>query len=258
MVLEICVDSFDSAVAAQDGGAHRIELCSDLFEGGITPSYGVIGAVRESLAIPVFVMIRPRAGDFFYSAEELDVMRRDIAGVKAQGAHGVVLGVLLQDGRVDVARTRELVDLARPMEVTFHRAIDRAPQIDEALEQVIATGADRILTSGGAQTAAQGIEAIARIVAWAGDRIGVMAGGTIRKENIAEIARKTRASEFHASLRTRSESPVVRINPDLCLGEAGIDEFARYTVNPTDVCALREAMHAAAESISPNAMNPVL
>lgn len=257
MILEICVDSFDSAIAAQNGGAHRVELCSDLLEAGITPSHGLIGAVLESLVIPVFVIIRPRAGDFFYSAEEFDVMKRDIVSARAQGVHGVALGVLLQNGRVDVARTRELVELARPMEVTFHRAIDRAPQIEEALEQVIATGADRILTSGGMQTAAQGIEAIARIVARAGDRIGVMAGGSIRKENIAEIARKTRASQFHSSLRTRTESPVVRINPDLCLGEEGIDEFARYTVNPTDVCALREAMHAA-ESTSPIAMNPVL
>jgi copper homeostasis protein len=258
MVLEICVDSFDSAVAAQEGGAHRIELCSDLFEGGITPSYGLIGAVRESLAIPVFVMIRPRAGDFFYTAEEFAVMKRDIAGAKAQGANGVVLGVLLQDGRVDIDRTRELVDLARPMEVTFHRAIDRAPQLVEAVDQVIATGADRILTSGGAQTAAQGAESIARMIKRAGNRIAVMAGGSIRKENIAEIARKTKAREYHAALRIKTESPVVRVNPDLCLGEPGIDEFARYTVSAKDVCVLRQAMQAGKESISPNALNPVL
>ena len=125
------------------------KLCSDLAEGGITPGPGLIGAVRESLTIPVFVIVRPRGGDFFYSADEFAVMKRDIAAAKAYGADGVVIGVLSQDGLVDTERTRELVELARPLGVTFHRAIDWAPQMEEALEQVIEAGADRILTSGG-------------------------------------------------------------------------------------------------------------
>jgi copper homeostasis protein len=242
MVLEICVDSVDSARAAERGGAQRVELCSDLLEGGVTPSSGLIAEVRESLTILVFVLVRPRAGDFFYTPEEFSVMKRDIEAAKAYGADGVVAGVLLRDGQVDVARTTELVDLARPMELTFHRAIDRVPEIEEALDQVIATGADRILTSGASQTAVQGIRTIAQIITRAENRIRVMVCGRVRKDNIGRIAQKTNASEFHASLRTKSKSPVTYQNPGLSLGEAGIDEFARYAVMADDVRALREAM----------------
>ena len=206
-VLEICVDSLESARAAQSGGAQRVELCSSLSEGGITPSSGLIGVVRECLSIPVFVIIRPRAGDFSYAPEEFALMKRDIARAKAYGVNGVVLGVLLQDGQVDIERTRELVELARPLEVTFHRAIDWAPQMEDALEQVIAAGADRILTSGGAQTAMQGMKRIARLVTRADRRISVMVGGTVRQENIGELARKTNATEFHASLRKPKREP---------------------------------------------------
>jgi copper homeostasis protein len=248
MVVEICVDSVESAIAAQQGGADRIELCSDLFEGGITPSLGLIGATREALTIPIFVMIRPRAGDFYYSASEFAVMKKDIVAAKAQGADGVVLGILTQNGAVDLERTRELVQLAGPMQVTFHRAFDRAPHMAEALEHVIASGAARILTSGGAQTAAQGAAIIARIVEQAHDRVAIMVGGSIRKENIAEIAHRTRAKEFHAALRTKLPSPVVRHNPELYLGEMGIDEFALYAVNSGDVRELRDAVHGSKEA----------
>jgi copper homeostasis protein len=242
MVLEICVDSLESARAAQSGGAQRVELCSSLSEGGITPSSGLIGAVRECLSIPVFVIVRPRGGDFFYAAEEFAVMKRDVAAAKTCGANGVALGVLLQDGQVDVERTRELVELARPMEVTFHRAIDWAPRMEEALEQVIAAGADRILTSGGAQTAVQGINPISRMVANAGRRVRVMVCGTVRKENIGEIARRTHASEFHASLRKPRRSPVTYGNRALSLSEAVLDDFALYAVAAEDVRALRHAL----------------
>lgn len=247
MVLEICVDSLDSARAAERGGAQRIELCSDLMEGGVTPSSGLISAVREALTIPVFVIIRPRGGDFYYTAEEFGVMKRDVAAAKSYGAGGVVVGALTQNGQVDVERTRELVDLARPMGVTFHRAIDRAEQIDEALEAVIRTGADRVLTSGGRQTAEQGVENISRLVTNAAGRIGVMVCGTIRKENIGQIARKTHASEFHASLRKKMKSPVAHQNSALSLGEVGLDEFARYAVTAEDVRELREALLVAQE-----------
>lgn len=247
MVLEICVDSLDSARAAERGGAQRIELCSDLMEGGVTPSSGLISAAREALSIPVFVIVRPRGGDFYYTAEEFNIMKRDVAAAKSYGAGGVVLGALTQNGHVDVERTRELVELARPMGVTFHRAIDRAEEIDEALEAVIRTGADRVLTSGGRQTAEQGVENISRLVANAAGRIGVMVCGTIRKENIGQIARKTNASEFHASLRKKMKSPIVHQNPALSLGEVGLDEFARYAVMAEDVRELREALLAAQE-----------
>jgi copper homeostasis protein len=242
MVLEICVDSLESARAAQSGGAQRIELCSSLLEGGITPSPGLIGAVRESLSIPVVAIVRPRGGDFYYSVDEFAVIKRDVAAIRNLGANGVALGVLLQDGRVDIERTRELVELARPMEVTFHRAIDWAPRMEEALEQVIETGADRILTSGGAQTAMEGIDRIAQIVARADGRIGVMVCGTVRKENIGEIARRTNAVEFHASLRKATRSAVTYSNPVLSLSEPGVDEFALYAVSAEDVRALRDAL----------------
>ncbi len=242
MVLEICVDSVESAIAAQSGGAQRVELCSSLMEGGVTPSLGLIGAVRECLSIQVVAIVRPRGGDFFYSAEEFAVMKKDIAAARNQGANGVALGVLLRDGQVDIERTRELVTLARPMEVTFHRAIDWAPQMEEALEQVIEAGADRILTSGGAQTAILGVNCIARMVAKADRRIGVMVCGTVRKENIGEIARRTNAFEFHASLRKPASSPVSYRNELLSLSEPGVDEFARYAVAAEDVRALRDAL----------------
>jgi copper homeostasis protein len=242
MVLEICVDSVESAMAAQSGGAQRVELCSSLIEGGVTPSSGLISAVRERLAIPVVTIVRPRGGDFFYSGEEFAVMKKDIAAARNQGANGVALGVLLRDGQVDIERTRELVELARPMEVTFHRAIDRAPQMEEALEEVIEAGADRVLTSGGAQTAMLGVHRIARMVARANRRIGVMVCGTVRKENIGEIARRTNAFEFHASLRKPASSPVSYRNEMLSLSEPGVDEFVRYAVAAEDVRALRDAL----------------
>jgi copper homeostasis protein len=244
MVLEICVDSVESAIAAQSGGAQRVELCSSLIEGGVTPSSGLIGAVRECLSIPVVTIVRPRGGDFFYSAEEFAVIKKDIAAARNLGANGVALGVLLRDGQVDIERTRELVELARPMEVTFHRAIDWAPQMEEALEQVIEAGADRILTSGGAQTAMLGMNRIARMVAKADRRIGVIVCGTVRKENIEEIARRTHAFEFHASLRKPASSPVSYRNQMLSLSEPGVDEFARYAVAAEDVRALRDALTA--------------
>lgn len=258
MVLEICVDSVESAVAAQAGGAQRVELCSSLVEGGITPSSGLISAVRECLTIPLVTIVRPRAGDFFYSAHEFAVIRKDIAAARKQGAHGVALGVLLREGQVDVERTRELVELARPMEVTFHRAIDWAPNMEEALEQVIEAGADRILTSGGAQTAMLGVSRIARMVERANRRIGIMVCGTVRQDNIREIARGTRAVEFHASLRKPTSSPVTYRNQTLSLSEPGVDEFARYAVAAEDVRALRDALTTAQEGDLARASPPRL
>jgi copper homeostasis protein len=247
MVLEICVDSVESARAAQAGGAQRVELCSSLIEGGVTPSSGLIGAVRECLTIPMVTIVRPRGGDFFYSCEEFGVIKKDIAAARDQGANGVALGVLLRDGQVDVERTRELVELARPMQVTFHRAIDWAPDMEEALEQVMVAGADRILTSGGAPTAMLGVKRIARMVARADRRIGVMVCGTVRKDNIGEIARRTHALEFHASLRKATSSPVTYRNEMLSLSDPGVDEFARYAIAAEDVRALRDALTAAQE-----------
>jgi len=244
MELEICVDSVESAMAAQAGGAQRVELCSALSEGGVTPSLGLIRAVRTAITIGVYVMIRPRGGDFFYSDTEWAVMRDDVCCAAEAGANGVVLGLLTPDSDVDVDRTRGLVEAARPMEVTFHRAIDMARDLESSLEAVVDTGATRILTSGGSQSAALGSKRIAGLVETAGKRIGIMVGGNVRPANLQQIAVATGARQFHAAMRTAVASPVTYRNAKLHLGAAGSDEYARYMVLERDVRHLRQAMDA--------------
>jgi copper homeostasis protein len=250
MELEICVDSVESAVAAQAGGAQRVELCSALAEGGLTPSLGLIRAVRASVTIGVHVMIRPRGGDFFYAQEEFAIMRDDIAVAAEAGAHGVVLGLLTADGEVDVNRTRQLVEAAGTMEVTFHRAIDMARDLEASLEAVAGTGATRILTSGGAQSAVLGSKRVAGLVRAAGNRIGVMVCGNVRPANLQQIAVATGAREFHAAMRTAVASPVTYRNPKLHLGVPGSDEYARHVVVARDVRDLRQAIDAVSSEIS--------
>ena len=244
MELEICIDSVEAAVASEIGGAQRVELCSALIEGGLTPSTGMIRAVRSRIGIGLFAMIRPRGGDFIYSDEELAAMRDDIASARQCGADGVVFGLLTPNGEVDVERTRELVELARPMQVTFHRAFDMAQDMETALEDIVRTGADRVLTSGGEPAAAQGSDLIARLVRKFGSRIGVMVCGGIRSENVQEIIHATGAGQFHSALRTAVPSPAIHRKAGLYMGEPGIDEFARYTVLAPDVRSLREAIDA--------------
>ena len=240
--LEICVDSVESSVAAQQGGAQRVELCSALSEGGLTPSVGLIRAVRSRVHLGVMVMIRPRGGDFLYSAEELESMRDDIVAAREAGADGVVFGLLTADGEIDVQHTTELVELARPMQVTFHRAIDMTPDMGRALEDVIRTGANRILTSGGEANATLGSERLAGLVQAASGRIAVMVCGNVRPENLHQIAGSTGAREFHAALRTPAPSPVTFRNRNLSMGEPGNDEYLRYVVLPEDVANLRKSM----------------
>ena len=242
MVLEICVDSVESAIASQAGGAQRIELCSDLTEGGITPSPGMIQAVRKRVAMEIFVMVRPRGGDSFYTGHEYDAMRYDVVQIKLLGADGVVLGLLKPDGQVDVERTRELVKLAHPMQATFHRAFDMSSDLDASLSQVMETGAHRILTSGGMQSIAQGADRIAHLIAAAKGKIQIMVGGGLRQENIHKIALLTGAREFHCSLRTKIDSPITFRNRNLKLGTAASDEFSRFVVQEGNVRKLRRAL----------------
>lgn len=247
-VIEICVDSLESALAAEQGGAQRIELCAALSEGGLTPSLGLLKAVRSRLAIDIHVMIRPRAGDFFYSAGEREIMREDIALARQAGAQGVVFGLLTAEGEVDVEHTRELVAHARPMQVTFHRAFDLARDLARdlggALEDVIRTGADRLLTSGGEPTATEGQQRLAAMVRASAGRLVIMPGSGVRPENVVELAQATGASEFHASMRRRIASPVRHNASAVHLGDAGSDEYARVVVRAEDVRRLVDSAEA--------------
>ena len=202
-LLEISVETAEAAVAAERGGAQRIELCAELRLGGLTPGEELMRQAREQVRLAIFAMIRPRAGDFVYSPEEIAHMRGDIATAKRLGMDGVVLGLLTEGRRVDVERTRELVKLAQPLPLTFHRAFDEVADLDAALEDVIETGAARILTSGGAPTAPQGLGALAKLVGAAGNRIAIVPGGGVNASNILGVAQHTHAREFHSGLGTR-------------------------------------------------------
>jgi copper homeostasis protein len=251
MLVEICIDSVESAIAAERGGAQRLELCSDLLEGGITPGAGLIASVRKRVAIDLFVMIRPRGGDFCYTDLEFEAMQEEIRHARNLGADGVVLGLLDERGRVDVARTRQLVELALPLPVTFHRAIDMTPDLAEALDDVVSTGASRILTSGGAPNATQGVPEIAKIVERANGRIAIMAGGGISVENIAAIAESTGATEFHSSARTAFPSPVRFRKQGIAMGDIRDREYRRFTVREENVRALVSALERlAAERVA--------
>ena len=200
LLFELCAESMDAALAAGFGGADRIELCSNLPIGGITPEFDLVTDAINTLAIPVYVLIRPRGGDFVFTADEFDEMKRQIERIKLAGAAGVVTGVLLPDGRVDVERSRALVALARPMAVTFHRAFDQTPDLKEALESVILTGADFLLTSGGEEDVLAGADSIARLVKQAGDRIRIIAGGGLRLDTLREVVCRTGVLALHGSL----------------------------------------------------------
>ena len=201
MIFELCAETIDACLAAKQGGAHRIELCSGLSEGGLTPSHGLIRAAVERSGLPVHVLIRPRGGNFVYSAAEIDVMREDIEHAKSLGAAGVVFGLLTPDGCVDIEGTRALVRLARPLEVTFHRAFDSTASLARSLEDVIATGSDRLLTSGGQKDVDAGSSALADLILRAKQRVTIAVGGGLRLENAAMVARVTGAVHFHGSVR---------------------------------------------------------
>jgi copper homeostasis protein len=197
-LFESCIDSSEAAVASAHGGAGRVELCARLDVGGTTPDASLIAAAVATVAVPVFVMIRPRGGDFVYGRDEIAAMEADIAAARAAGAHGLVFGALRADATIDVDVMRRLIDRARPLPVTCHKAIDAARDPFEALDALLALGVERVLTSGGAETAAAGAATIARMVAQAGDALVVMAGGGIRAHNVSALVRATRVREVHA------------------------------------------------------------
>jgi copper homeostasis protein len=201
ITVEVCADSIAGAAAAEGAGAHRLELCANLLEGGTTPGADAIELARERMRIPIRVMIRPRPGGFTCSAAELEVMARDIEAAKRLGAAGVVVGALTEDGAVDTAAMRRLIERARPLAVTFHRAFDEARDPLDALERIIDLGADRLLTSGQERSAEDGIPLIRRLVERAGGRIVILPGSGVTAANAARIVRETGAREIHASCR---------------------------------------------------------
>ena len=245
ILIEICVDSVASAVAAERGGARRLELCSDLLEGGITPSAGTIELVRARVAIALQVMIRPRGGDFCYTADEFDIMRRDIETAKKLGANGVVLGILDADGTIDTQRTRSLVEWARPLDVTFHRAFDMSADLLRSLEDVCSTGANRILTSGGQPTALQGLQTVAQLAKAATGRIAIMPGSGIRSANARRIVEESGVREIHAGLGSSVPSPMRFRNPQIAMGNAPEREYQRTVVLEESVRSLCLAVSSA-------------
>ena len=240
VLLEVCVDSIESALAAERGGAHRIELCSSLMEGGVTPSAGLISSIRRKLSIDVHVMIRPRGGDFSYSAEEFETMEQDVLTAKQLGANAVVFGILTNDGDVDVSRTRHLVQTARPLKTTFHRAFDMSRDLSKSLADVIEAGADRVLTSGGEQSVEDGIPRIAKLVQAAGQRVAVMVGSGITESNVHRIIRETGVREIHASLRASVPSPMRYRNDKISMGSVKGREYDRLIVIEDSVRRLLE------------------
>jgi copper homeostasis protein len=207
-LLEICVDSAVSAFIAQSAGAKRIEFCANLLQGGITPSAAQIREVRKGLQIPLYVLIRPREGDFLYNDLEFEIMKSDICFCGENGCNGVVIGMLFPDGTVDSKRCYELIAIARhyAMGVTFHRAFDRSYDLFQAMETIIELGCERILTSGGYDTAIEGVTVIRQLIEKANNRIVIMPGSGITPENVGELINKTEAMEIHGTFRSRIAS----------------------------------------------------
>ena len=240
ILVEACVDSVESALAAARGGAHRIELCANLIEGGTTPSAGTLAICRARLDIPICVLVRPRGGDFLYSAAELAVMLEDIAHAKEAGAHGIVTGVLRVDGEIDAERTRDLIAAARPLRVTFHRAFDVSRDAGRALETLIALGVDRVLTSGQAATAPEGTETIAGLVRQAAGRIVVLPGGGITVDNVADLVRATGVTEVHLTGAVTHQSGMSFRAPEVTIGSPA--PRSEYEWSVTDAEQIRRVV----------------
>jgi copper homeostasis protein len=216
-------------------------LCSNLLEGGVTPSAGLISTVRHKLDMDLYVMVRPRGGDFCYTAEEFETMEKDVLMAKQLGANGVVFGILQENGDVDIARTRCLVEMGRPLTTTFHRAFDMSRELSKSLEDVIKTGADRVLTSGGEQKVEDGLQTIAQLVQRADRHISIMVGGGITPTNVHRIIEATGVREIHASVRVHVPSPMQHRNERISMGLAKGREYQRVMVLEEEVRRLVES-----------------
>lgn len=245
-LMEVCVDSVESAINAERGGAGRIELCSGLLEGGTTPSMGVLQVVKQCVQIPVFVMIRPRGGDFLYSDREIEVMKADIRLAKLYGADGLVFGALTEDGHIDRELCTSLVALCRPLPVTFHRAFDMVHDPMAALETLLTLGFERVLTSGCDSSALEGLPLIKRLIDQAKGRIVVMPGGGITDRNLQRILEGSGATEFHCSARSARDSGMKFRNSSVAMG-ASLSS-SEYSLKVTDVTLVR-TLNAIAKNI---------
>ncbi len=238
-IIEIATSDFNTTQSAIEGGADRIELCANLAEGGTTPSHGLLIKCREKFDIPLFPIIRPRGGDFLYGKDEYGVMAKDIELCKALGYDGIVVGMLNIDGTIDMIRTADLVELAYPMSVTFHRAFDRCLDPFVALEELIEIGCERILTSGQRPSVEDGVDLVAELNKVAADRIIIMPGSGVRKENIKMLAEKTGCVEFHSSLRGKQRSNMEFIHEAF---KDSKESYENNAISPDDVRALRNAL----------------
>lgn len=246
IVLEICANSVLSALAAQSGGADRVELCDNMAEGGTTPAYSTIAKTRELIQLQLYPIIRPRGGDFLYNDLEFELMWKDIEQCKQLGCDGVVIGLLNADGTIDKRRVKLLVELAWPLGVTFHRAFDRCVNPLNALEDIIETGCERILTSGQQSTATEGTDLIAQLVKKADGRITVMAGSGVRENNIAELVIKTHAREYHSTAKVPALSRMLFKN-DL----AESDETDGFNASITDANLVKKLREKAESALNP-------
>ncbi|VXD18797.1 copper homeostasis protein CutC [Marinoscillum sp. 108] len=241
-IIEVCIDSIESAINAEAGGADRVELCDNLAEGGTTPSAGLIRAVSAQIGIGLQVMIRPRGGDFLYSSAEIEAMKHDIQVAKDLKVDGVVFGCLTREGDVDLERMAELMAVARPMNVTFHRAFDMVQDPMRALDMLISLGVDRVLTSGLQPTAPEGADMIAKLVSHAASRVIILAGGGVRPHNIQQLIEQTGVRECHVSGRTILESKMTYRNPGVMMGgTTHPSEYERLVVDSAVIRSFRSA-----------------
>ncbi len=241
-LVEVSIEGVDGLLVAQDNGADRVELCASVLEGGITPSIGMVREALRRARVPVFVIVRPRGGDFLYSDAEFASMREDVIALREIGVPGIVTGCLTAAGEIDGPRTEELLRLARPMSFTFHRAFDMVRDPVEALEVLVRLGVDRVLTSGQSATALEGLANLKRLGELAEDRIVVMPCGGLRAATIREVRRETGLSEFHFAAHTSAASGMTYRNPAVAMGQTAQDHEYKRTV--TDAETVRATVNA--------------
>ena len=240
--LEVSIEGVDGLLVAQENGADRVELCASVLEGGITPSIGMVREALRRARIPVFVIVRPRGGDFLYSEAEFESMRQDVMALKDLGVPGVVTGCLTAGGEVDEQRTAELLRLARPMSFTFHRAFDMVRDPVQALEGLIKLGVDRLLTSGQRGTAVEGLANLKHLGLVANGRIIVMPCGSIRAANVGQVCRETGLWELHFAAHKSESSAMTYRNPQVAMGLTEQDhEYVKTVTDPTTVRSMVEA-----------------